>query len=85
MIVIEKGNAVCVDHNDYDLSLTEAAQELFEGRNVIAREFEDYSDESELSFPEVDNLIASDYTGKSIEQIIESIRGCYESFGRAHK
>ena len=83
-IIIEIGNARCVDHNKYDLNTEQAARELAEGRNVIAREYDDYgADDDEYSFPEVDTLLAIDYQGMSIVQIIESIRAYYESFGRA--
>lgn len=83
-IIIEKGNAVSVDHNNYDLSLDQAAVELSKGRNVVAREFEDFSlDDDDCSFPEVDVLEARDYAGMNTEQIIESIRGYYESFGKS--
>lgn len=81
MIIIEKNNAVSVDWNNYDLSLEEAAIELSEGRNVIAKEFEDYMDDD--SFAGVDELLAHDYSGKSKEEIIDMIRGYYESFGRS--
>jgi hypothetical protein len=80
-IIIETDEAVSVDWNNYDLSLEAAAKELSEGRDVVAREFQDYGDE--YSMPEVDTLTARDYEGKTIDQIIEMIRGWYESFGRA--
>jgi hypothetical protein len=79
-IIIQIGSATSVDHNDYDLTLDQAAKELFEGRNVIAREFEDYDDD--YSFPAVDTLHASNYEGETIEQIVGDLRCFYESFGR---
>lgn len=80
-VIITNGAATSVDWNEYDLSLEDAAKELHEGRNIIAREFEDFTDD--FSFPEVDELNAVDYSGKSIDEIIECIRGYYESFGKA--
>jgi hypothetical protein len=79
-IIIEKGNAVCVDHNNYDLSLDGAAKELYNGNDIIAREFEDFDDD--YSFPDVFTLSYRDYEGMTLDEIIESIRE-YESFGRA--
>ena len=82
-IIIELGNATMVDHNNYDLSLDEAAKELSGGRDVIALEFTDYSQDESFEFPQTDVLKAEHYKGKSIDEIIESIRCYYESFGRA--
>lgn len=82
-IITQSGNATSVDWNQYDLTLEQAAQELHAGRNVIAREFEDYSlDDDDYSFPEVVTLQASDYEGWKVEDIIENIRGWNERFGR---
>jgi hypothetical protein len=69
-IVIEKGNATCVDWNKYDLTTEQAAHELFE----------DFTDDD--SFPDVIDLSPADFTGMSVEDIIESIRE-YERFGKS--
>jgi hypothetical protein len=79
-IIIEKGTATSVDWNKYDLTLDQAAKELFEGRDVIAREFEDYDDD--YSFPDVTVLKAEVFKGESVKDIIEHIRCWYEMFGR---
>lgn len=78
-IIIQKGNATSVDWATYDLTTEQAAHELFEGRDVMAREFEYFFDDN--SFPGVIRLSSADFIGSSIEDIIESIRE-YERFGR---
>jgi len=79
-IIITKGSATMVDHNNYDLTLEQAAMELFYGANVIALEYEDFEDE--FSFPCTDTLKASDFKGLTHDEIIDKIRCYYESFGR---
>lgn len=81
-IIIEKGSATSVDWTKYELTTEQAAHELFEGRDVMAREFEDFFEEDSFSFPEVMKLSSTDFIGSSVEDIIESIRE-YERFGRA--
>ena len=80
-IITTIDNATSVDWTEYDLTLDAAAKALFDGKNIIAKEFGDYSSELiEEVDPYPDTLEAKYYTGKSLNEIAESLR-YYELFG----
>lgn len=79
-IVIESGSMVSVDWTDYNLSIDDAARYLKEGRNVVAREYYDYSEDDDFYDPAVVELEAINYQEKTIDQIIHDLRE-YERFG----
>ena len=81
MIIATDGMVTVVDHNNYNLSIDEAAGQLKNKKNVIAVEFPDFGQEylqSVYQDPVVLNW--QDYFEMEKEQIIEDIR-IYEQFG----
>lgn len=80
-IITTIGNATSVDWTEYNLTREQAAQSLLDGNDIVAKEFGDFTsemiDEAD-PYPEIVRYEC--YTGKSLEEIIESLR-YFELFG----
>ncbi|MBS1635406.1 MAG: hypothetical protein JST26_05740 [Bacteroidetes bacterium] len=80
MIASDKQTTV-VDHNDYDLTIYEAAQKLLDKEKVIAVEYPDYTREHlHEVYPDPVVLDWQDYLGMDVEEVMQEIQQ-YEHFG----
>lgn len=80
-IITTIGNATSVDWTEYNLTREQAAQSLLDGNDIVAKEFGDFTSEMiDEADPHPEIIQAECYAGKSLEEIIESIR-YFELFG----
>jgi hypothetical protein len=75
------GNTTVVDHNDYNLTIYEAAEKLMHKEKIIAVEFPDHTqDELEDVYPDPVVLDWKDFQDMDYPQVFEELRS-YDQFG----
>jgi len=80
-MIATDGTTTVVDHNDYNLTIYEAAEKLMSKEKIIACEYPDYLAENIGDvYPDPEVLDGRDYEHKSLSIIIEELRA-YAQFG----
>ncbi len=80
-MIATDGITTVVDHNDYNLTIYEAAEKLMHKEKVIAVEHPDYMQEELCNvYPDQVVLDWKDYEGMEYPEVFESLR-TYEQFG----
>lgn len=80
-MIVTDGTTTVVDHNDYNLTIYEAADRLMNKEKIIACEHPDYlAEDLGNVYPDPEVLDGRDYANKSRSDIVEELRA-YEQFG----